>query len=149
MTDEKRNVFTTAWGETPEATALQAKIKFLYARYKRTKDMETLAELAELDPPAGDKAAGKVIAAVLLNKRPDKKVEEDEKCRWIDRVFNHFREQGHGVDESYAKIAEIFYPYGERDEPKPIDSIKTKHKRWLKRVKISEILSRSHSYPTA
>lgn len=133
MTDEKRNVFTTAWGETPEAAARQAKIKFLHDRYKRTKDMETLAELAELDPPAGDKAAGNAIAAALRNKRPDKKVEEDEKCRWIDRVFNHFREQGFGKDQSYAKVAEIFYPDGERDEPKPIDSIETKHKRWLKK----------------
>lgn len=132
--DEKRNVFTTAWGETPEAAARQAKIKFLHARYKRTKDMETLAELAELDPPAGDKAVGKAIAAVLLKKRPDKKVEEDEKWRWIDRLFNHFREQGNSVDNSYAKIAEMFFPNDERDEVKPIGSMRTQHRRWLKKL---------------
>ena len=134
MTDEKRNIFITSWGDTPEAAARQAKINFLHARFKRTKDRATLAELAELDPPAGDKAVGKAIAAVLLDKRPDGKAENDENWRWIDRVFNHFREQGHGVDESYVKIAEIFYPDGERDEPKPIESIRTQHKRWLKKA---------------
>lgn len=134
MTDEKRNIFITAWGDTPEVAARQAKINFLHARFKRTKDRATLTELAELDPPSGDKAVGKAIAAVLLDKRPDGKAESDENWRWIDRVFNHFREQGHGVDESYAKIAEIFYPDGERDEPKPIESIRTQHKRWLKKA---------------
>lgn len=133
MTDEKRNVFTTAWGETPEAAARQAKIKFLHARYKRTKDMETLAELAELDPPAGDKAAGKVIAAVLRNKEPDEKIDRDEEYRWIDRVFNHFREQGFGIDQSYDKVAEMFFPNDERDEVKPIGSIRKQHGRWLKK----------------
>ena len=133
MTDEKRNIFTTAWGDTPEAAARQAKIKFLHARYRRTKDMETLAELAELDPPAGDKAAGKAIADVLRNKRPDSKPERDEKSRWIDRVFIHFREQGHGVNESYAKVAEMFFPNDERDEAKSIESIRTEHGRWLKK----------------
>jgi hypothetical protein len=104
MTDEKRNIFTTSWGDTPEAAAREAKIKFLHDRYKRTKDLITLAELAELDPPAGDKVAGKAIAAALLQKVPDMKAEADEKWRWIDRVFSHFREQGHGVDDSYTPI---------------------------------------------
>ena len=133
MTDEERNMFATGWGVTPEAAARQAKINFLHARYQRTKDMETLAELAELDPPAGDKATGKAIAAVLRNKRPDSKPERDEEYRWIDRLFNHFREQGHGVNESYAKIAEMFFPEDERDEAKPIESIRTEHGRWLKK----------------
>ena len=134
MTDEKRNIFTTAWGDTPEGAARQAKINFLHARFKRTKDRETLAELAELDPPAGDKTIGKAIADVLRVKKPDRKIERDLEWLWIDRVFHHFREQGHGVDDSYAKIAEIFYPDGERDDPKPIESIKTQHKRWLKKA---------------
>ena len=134
MPDRDKTAFTTAWGDTPEAAAHQAKIKFLHARFKRTKDRATLAELAELDPPAGDKAVGKEIADVLRDKKPDSKIENDEEYRWIDRVFNHFREEGHGVDDSYAKIAEIFFPNDERDEAKPIESIRKQHGRWLKRL---------------
>lgn len=59
MTDEERNMFTTAWDDTPEATVRQAKMKCLDARFNRTKDRTTLAELPEQDPPAGDKATAK------------------------------------------------------------------------------------------
>lgn len=131
MTDEKRNLFTTAWGETPEAAARQAKIKSLHARYKRTKDMETLAELAELDPPAGDKAAGNAIAAALRNKRPDKKAYNDTLWRDVDRLFNYFHQQGHTVADSYAKVAEVFFPNNDRHEAKALEDIKKQHKRWL------------------
>ena len=134
MTDEKRNIFTTAWGDTPEGAARQAKINFLHARFKRTKDRETLAELAELDPPADDKTIGKAIADVLRDKKPDSKIENDEEYRWIDRAFNHFREQGNSVDNSYAKIVEMCFPNDERDEVKPIESIRKQHGRWLKKL---------------
>lgn len=134
MTDEKRNIFTTTWGGTPKGAARQAKINFLRARFKRTKDRETLAELAELDPPAGDKTIGKAIADVLRDKKPDSKIENDEEYRWIDRAFNHFREQGKSVDDSYAKVAEMFFPNDERDEAKPIESIRKQHRRWLKKL---------------
>jgi RNA:NAD 2'-phosphotransferase (TPT1/KptA family) len=134
MPDRDNTVFTVAWGDTPEAAVHNAKIKFLHARFKRTNDRATLAELAELDPPAGDKAVGKAIADVLRDKKPDSKIENDEEYRWIDRVFNHFREEGHGVDDSYAKIAEIFFPNDERNEAKPIESIRKQHGRWLKKL---------------
>ena len=134
MPDRDKTVFTTAWGDTPEAAARQAKINFLHDRFKRTKDIETLAELVELDPPTGDKAVGKAIAGVLRDKKPDSKIENDDEYRWIDRVFNHFREQGHSVDDSYAKIAEMFFPNDERDEAKPIESIRKQHRRWLKKL---------------
>jgi len=134
MPDRDKTAFTTAWGDTTEAAAHQAKIKFLHSRFKRTKDRATLAELAELDPPASDKAVGKAIADVLRDKKPDSKIKNDEEYRWIDRVFNYFREEGHGVDDSYAKVAEMFFPNDKRDEAKPIESIRTQHRRWLNKL---------------
>jgi hypothetical protein len=117
-----------------EIVIRQAKINFLHDRFKRTKDRETLAELVELDPPADDKDVGKAIADVLRDKKPDNKVERDEEYRLIDQAFNLLREQGHSVDNSYAKIADLFFPSDERDEAKAVESIKKQHKRWLKKL---------------
>ena len=131
MTDEKKNLFASAWGNTPEEAQRNAAIKGLLAKFKRTGDMATLAELAQLDPPGGEAFIGKAIAEALLNKKPDNKAYKDTLWRDVDRVFHYLREQGHTVAESYAKVAEIFFSDESRSEPKPIEDIRKQHKRWL------------------
>ncbi len=131
MTDEKKNLFAAAWGDTREEAQRNAAIKFLAAKFKRTGDMATLAELAQLDPPGGEESIGGAIASVLLSKRPDNKAYNDTFWRDLDRVFHYSREQGHTVADSYAKVAELFYPDDGRSEPKPVEDIRKQHKRWL------------------
>ena len=132
MTDEKRNLFAFAFGDTPEEAKRRAAVKFLVAKFKRTGDMATLAELAQLDPPGGLGAAGRTIRTELLNKRPDEKAYRDTFWRDLDRVFQYLRGQGYTVDDSYAKLTEIFFNDKDRPEPKSIESIRTQHNRWLK-----------------
>lgn len=134
MTDEKKNLFASDWGNTPEEAQRKAALKFLQAKFKRTGDMATLAEIAELDPPAGDEAVGAEIASVLLNKNPDKKAYRDTFWRDLDRVFDFLQAQGHSVAESYAKVAEIFFPDDEHDDTKGVEDIRKQHKRWLKKA---------------
>jgi len=134
MTDEKKNLFASDWGNTPEEAQRKTALKFLQAKFKRTGDMATLAEIVELDPPTGDEAVGAEIASVLLNKSPDKKSYRDTFWRDLDRVFDYLQEQGHSVAESYAKIAEIFFPDDERDDTKAVEDIRKQHKRWLKKA---------------
>ena len=109
-------------------------INYLVAKFKRTGDMATLAELAQLDPPGGEESIGAAIASVLLNKKPDNKGYNDTFWRDVDRVFHYLRDQGHSVAESYAKAAEIFFPDESRSEPKSIEDIRKQHKRWLEKT---------------
>lgn len=134
MTKNKKNLFSFAFGETPEEATRNAAIKFLDNKFKRTGDMATLAQLAQLDPPVGNESSGKIIAEVLLNKKTDNKAYNDAFWRELDRVFNYYRDQGYKVVESYTKAAEIFFPDDKRDEPKQVDNIKKQHKRWLKKA---------------
>ena len=133
MTDKKRNLFASGLGDTAEAAIRQAKIKYLHAKFMRTYDMETLAELVQLDPPCGDKAVGHAISTVLRNKRPDKKAYNDTLWRDVDKMFHYFNQKGHTITDSYAKVAEIFFPTSDQNEAKSLEDIKKQHNRWLKK----------------
>jgi hypothetical protein len=108
-------------------------LEMLLERWMRTKDDETLAQIAELSPPAGRADIGKAIAAKLRQKRPDKKAHDDIMWREIDRVFRWLTIEGCKTDDdAYETIRSIYFSrHGE--ERYDIATIKRTHFRWVKK----------------
>ena len=124
-------MFASALGKNPEDAARRAEIAFLLKRFERTGDTQTLIRLIKLDPPGGDARVAKALVAKLEKERKNKKAANDQIYMEINRLFTFLREQGHSVESSYTKIAEIYFPDEEGKDPKPIDDIRKQHKRWL------------------
>ena len=132
--DRKPTMFAAAVGENPEDAKRHAEIAFLLNRFERTGDTQTLIRLINLDPPGGDAGVAKALVAKLEQERENKKAANYQIYMEINRLFTFLREQGHSVEYSYTKIAEIYFPDEEGKEPKPIDSIRKQHQRWLERA---------------
>lgn len=110
-----------------------SELEMLLERWMRTKDDETLAQIAELSPPAGRADIGKAIAAKLRQKRPDNKAHDDIMWREIDRVFRLLTIEGcKKEDDAYEIIRSIYFAHvGE--ERYDIATIKRTHFRWVKK----------------
>lgn len=141
MTDEDEhwkpedyNLFVPAAGANRKEVKMNGEVAFRVKRFLRTGDMETLAQLAELDPPGGNALVGSAIAKAV---RPIKneKIERDQRNFEIDRLFRWMTEHGATNVEAYTKIAEIYFPDEERGDTKSIDVIRRTRERWLERMK--------------
>ena len=131
--DKDRTMFAGAWGENREDAKRRAEIAFLLERFKRTGDTTTLIRLINLDPPGGDADVARALTAKLEAERPNKKAANDQSWMEIDRLFAFLRQE-HSVDESYKKIAEIYFPDEEGKESKSIETVRTQHRRWLEKA---------------
>lgn len=99
-------------------------------RYARTKDMETLARIVELEglPESAE------IAQRLRNKRPDDKIFRDVMWREIDRLYRQWKMiEGLTEEEAYERIRNIYFRDEDREETKSDDTIRVQHKRWAKK----------------
>lgn len=101
----------------------------LYNRWIKTKDDETLAQLAELSPPGGITELGKAIAIKLRDKRPDSKADEFTKWREIDRLFRYYTiENGRSHEDAYKIIRQIYFS-DEGEDRYDWKSIERMHRR--------------------
>lgn len=107
----------------------------LYNRWIKTKDDETLAQLAELSPPGGIAELGKAIAIKLRNKRPDNKADEFTKWREIDRIFRYYTIENSGTQEDAYKIIRQIYFSDEGEDRYDWKSIERMHRRWVGKAK--------------
>ena len=98
--------------------------------YARTKDMETLARIVELEglPESAD------IAKRLRTKRPDGKISRDVMWREIDRLYRQWKiVEGLTEEDAYERIRNIYFSDEVREETKSDDAIRVQHKRWAKK----------------
>ena len=142
MTDEDEhwkpedyNLFVPAAGVNRNEVRRNGKIAFRVKRFLRTGDMETLAQLAELDPPGGSAEVGQAIAKAVRQKENDR-IARDHRDFEIDRLFRFMTEQGTTKVEAYTTITEIYFPDEERKDTKPVDSVRRQHERWVKRMNV-------------
>ena len=124
-----------AWGQNADEALLNLRLSELVRRFRRTSDHETLAQLVELDPPAGNSDIGAAIASALRGKQhQDQKAQRDELWRLIDITHRALCQTGLNKSEAYKIIADSpdFFDSNKKEEAISIESIRIRHERWIK-----------------
>ena len=96
-------------------------------QFHRTKDNESLAQLTEIDPPAGDPEVGKAIANILRALPQTNKLHRDRQWNDIDRLYEMLipqigkrtrkTDKFENVQDVYNFIANIFFHMDLSDDP--------------------------------